>query len=96
VIGPHFDHFAAEAAALSAAAPESRALDAHELGTITTALLADGGRRRALFERQRAVLPDAARIARAYRDAVAPALERAGLAAAPGGARAVLCRSQGR
>jgi len=79
VIGPHFDHFAAEGIALRMATPEAQVVDAMGLAAVVTAWLRDPARRAAVLARQRAALPDPAHVAATYRALLGPWLaERSG------------------
>jgi 3-deoxy-D-manno-octulosonic-acid transferase len=72
ILGEHFDHFDAEARALSALVPETRVADAPELGHRLTEWLGDAERRRRLAQLQLQSLPDGAEIAQRYVNALAP------------------------
>ena len=79
VIGPHFDHFAAEGIALSMATPEARVRDAATLAEVLTSWLGDPARRAAAVTSQRRAMPDAANVAATYRAYLRPWLaERPG------------------
>jgi 3-deoxy-D-manno-octulosonic-acid transferase len=84
LLGPHFDHFATEAAALTSACPESSVVDFTELARQLREWLDLPARRRQALSRQQAALPNAARIADAYRVRLTPRMERQGVRAAPG------------
>jgi 3-deoxy-D-manno-octulosonic-acid transferase len=79
LIGPHFDHFASEAASLRAAAPECVVIDRDHLAKRASELVADDARRRSLLQRQRTALPDPRRIADRYLEVLVPMLHAAGV-----------------
>jgi 3-deoxy-D-manno-octulosonic-acid transferase len=75
LFGAHFAHFAAEAAALTAATSEARVASAGELAERIASWLGSDDLRQGALERQRRCLPDGRMIARSYVDRLRPWLE---------------------
>ncbi len=74
IFGAHCDHFAHDARALALATPSARVTDAAQLGARLAEWLGDETRRRAIYARQRQVLPDGAALAERYIAALSPVL----------------------
>ncbi len=77
LFGPNMEHFAEEAAAIRALAPETVAADARAIAGRVRAWLPDGEARRKIVALQAAALPDAAEVAQRYVAALSPLLARA-------------------
>lgn len=72
LFGPHFAHFAEESRVLTQATPDAQVMMVSELAGVLTRWLGDETRRRAVWTRQSAVVPDAETIANRYVAALAP------------------------